>query len=324
MLHRLTLAVLSVLITIPAVAPIPVAASETWPSKPLRIIVMAPPGGFPDSVARLLGNHIADSIGESVLVENRPGAGGNIASAVVAKSPPDGHTLLISGINQVSNRTLLPEPGFDYVEDLTPVTTAACTAVLMITRPDFPANSLSEVVELAKTRDKPLSVAVTAIGTPAYLAGNMLGTVTDTDFLIVPYQGTAPSLIDVISGEVDFALPSATEVAGFVGSGKLKALAVTSSERFSLLPDVETIAEAGYPDMGLNSWVGFWTTGGTPPAVVERLSEEIAKALEHPDVIENMRGRVTEPCTMQPAEMQAFLDSEYERWTPILKELKGN
>ena len=217
-----------------------------WPgTKPIRFEVVAAPGGLVDIVPRTLSNPLAASIGVPVVVENRPGAGGNVAAVVVARAEPDGHTLLVTGSNLVVNQTLLPNPGFDYERDLAPVSMVVTSKLLLVASPSFPANSITDVIALAKQKPKSVSIAISPIGTPNHLAAEMLAQFGGVDLNFVAYNGIAQAMPDLIAGRVDLAVAAISVLLPQVRSGALKALAVTSPQRYPLAPDIPTAAEAG-------------------------------------------------------------------------------
>jgi tripartite-type tricarboxylate transporter receptor subunit TctC len=294
--------------------------AQSWPQqKPIRIEVIAAAGGLIDLVPRLMQKHLSDSIGQSVVVENRPGAGGNIAAGVVAKAEPDGHTLLLTGSNQAVNPTLLPNPGFDYERDLIPVSMAVSAKMLLVSSPEFAGKTITDVIRMSKEKPKSLSIAISPIGTPNHLGAEMLAQLPDIDLTFVPYGGIAQSTADLMAGRVDLAVAALPSLLPHVRGGKMKALAVTSAQRSTLASEIPTSAEAGLPGLQIDAWIAFMTTGGTPAAVVARLDREINKALAQPDVREALAKQGVEVVTMGPEALGRFLKSEADRYSSLLK-----
>src|SRR3984893_12062260 len=256
-----------------------------WPgTKPIRFEVVAAPGGLVDIVPRTLSKPLAASIGVPVVVETRPGAGGNVAAGAVARAEPDGHTLLVTGSNQAVNPTLLPNPGFDYERDLAPVSMLVKSKMLLVASPSFAANTITDVIALAKQKPKSVSIAISPIGTPNHLAAEMLAQFGGVDLNFVAYNSIAQALPDLIAGRVDLAVAAISVLLPQVRSGALKALAVTSPQRYPLAPDIPTAAEAGLAQLQIDGWICVMVTGGTPEPIVARLDEEITKALAGPEV----------------------------------------
>jgi tripartite-type tricarboxylate transporter receptor subunit TctC len=298
------------------------AASQTptWPgTTPIRFETTSAAGGTTDIVPRELSNYLAASTGVPVLVENRPGAGGNIAAGIVAKAQPDGHMLLSTGSNQVVNPVLLPNPGFDYERDLVPVSMAVVTKMLLVASPAFPAKDIADVIRLAKRRPKAVSIAISPIGTPNHLGAEMLAQYGDIDLNFVPYGGVAQAIPDVAASRVDLAIASIGLLLPLVQSGALKALAVASPQRSLLAPDIPTAAEAGLPELQIDGWLCFMGTGGTPAPIVARLDEEIAKALAQPEVRDAFAKQGVDIFHMNPDELGKFLRSEAARFSGLLE-----
>jgi tripartite-type tricarboxylate transporter receptor subunit TctC len=302
------------------------ADSRDWPgTKQIRFEAGSAAGGMIDLVPRELSNYLSASIGVPVVVENRPGAGGNIAAGVVAKAEPDGHTLLVTGSNQAVNPTLLPNPGFDYEHDLVPVSMVLSAKMLLVASPAFPAKNVTEVIAMAKQKPKSISIAVSMIGTPNHLAAEMLAQFGDIDLTFVPYDGGAQAIPDLMAGRVDLAVSAMSTMLPQVRSGALKALAVTSLQRSPLAPEIPTSAEAGLPQMQLEGWICIMGTGGTPAPIIARLDEEIAKVLALPEVRDAFATRGVEIFHLNPVELGQFLRSEAVRFSSLLKhsQVKG-
>jgi tripartite-type tricarboxylate transporter receptor subunit TctC len=300
------------------------SAAEAWPgTAPLKFEVVAGAGGFVDFVPRELSDHLSASIGVPVLVENRPGAGGNIATAVVAKAQPDGHTLLVTSTNQTVNPVLFPNPGFDYERDLAPVSMVVAAKLVIVASPFFPGKDITDIVKIAKQKPKSVSIAIPAIGTPNHLAALMLAQFGDIDLTIVPYGGSAQAIPDVMEGRVDLAVAAISTVLPLIRRGQLKAMAVLSPQRSPLAPDIPTSAEAGMPQLQIDNWVCIMTTGGTPPPIIARLDQEIGKALALPDVRDAFAKQGVEIFYMNAERLGSFLQSEAARYGTLLKDTRA-
>jgi len=270
-------------------------------------------------VPRTLSNPLAASIGVPVVVEDRPGAGGNVAAVVVARAEPDGHTLLVTGSNLVANRTLLPNPGFDYERDLAPVSMLVRLKLLLVASPAFPANTITDVIALAKQKPKSVSIAISPIGTPNHLAADMLAQFGGADLNFVAYNGIAQALPDLIAGRVDLAVAAISVLLPQVRNGALKALAVTSPQRYPLAPDIPTAAEAGLAALQIDGWICAMVTGGTPEPIVARLDSEIGKALAVPEVRDTFAKQGVDIAHMNPNQLGVFLQAEAARFRSLLK-----
>ncbi len=295
------------------------SGAENWPgTKALRFEVVGAAGGLPDIVPRELSNYLSASIGVPVVVENRPGAGGNIAAGVVAKADPDGHTLLVTGTNVAVNPTLLPNPGFDYGRDLVPVSMTVVAKMLLVASPTFPVQNIADVIALAKQKPKSVSIAIQPIGSPNNLGAEMLAQYGNIEPTFVPYEGIAQSLPDVLASRVDLAVGAMSSLLPLTRKGALKALAVLSPQRSPLAPDIPTSAEAGLPKMQIDSWICIMGTGGTPPPIIARLDEEIGKALALPEVRNAFAKQGVEIFHMGPQQLGEFIHSEGVRFSSLL------
>lgn len=296
------------------------SAAENWPgTKPLKFEGGSAPGGIIDIVPREMSNYLSAALGVPVVVESRPGAGGNIAAAFVAKSEPDGHTLLVTGSNQAVNPTLLPNPGFDYHRDLAPVSMAVIAKMLLVAAPAFPAKTITDVVNIAKQKPKSVSIAIAPIGTANHLGAEMLAQYGDIDLTVVPYDAAPQALPDLMTNRVDLEVANISWALPQIRNGTLKALAVLSPERSPLAPAIPTAAEAGMPNLLIDAWICIMTTGGTPTPIITRLDAEIAKVLALPEVRNAFAKQGIEVLHMGPDELGKFLDSEAARFSNLLK-----
>jgi tripartite-type tricarboxylate transporter receptor subunit TctC len=299
------------------------AWSQSWPQKPLRIMVIAAPGGYPDIAARILAAHLSPLLGQPLLVENRAGGGGNIASAAVAKAAPDGYTLLLTGNNHAVNPTLLPDPGFDYEKDFAPVSMISQATMIVVTSPALGVKSVSEVIALAKSRPaKSLALFSGIVGTPNHLSAELFAQMSGVDFTFVTYKGISPALPDLMSGQLHVAIISLPSVLQMVKAGKLPGIAVTRTTRSAFLPDAPTVAESGLPGFDVNAWVCILTTGGTPRPVVQRLNTEIRKAMATREAHNAFMNQGTEPWTTSPEDLEAYIRAETAKWRSVLKNAK--
>jgi tripartite-type tricarboxylate transporter receptor subunit TctC len=296
------------------------SATENWPgTKPLKFEVIAAAGGLIDFVPRELSNALSASIGVPVVVENRPGAGGNIAAGAVAKAAPDGHTLLVTSTNLAVNPTLLPNPGFDYARDLAPVSMVVSAKMLLVAAPAFPAKNITDVIAIAKQKPKSVSIAISVIGTPLHLAAEMLAQYGNVDLTLVPYDTITQALPDVMANRVDLAVGAISTMLPQVRRGALKALAVISPQRSPLAPEIPTSAEAGLPALQIDNWICIMTTGGTPAPVIARLDLEIGKALALPAIRDAFAKQGVDIVHMSPQQFGKFLHSETGRFNSLLE-----
>jgi tripartite-type tricarboxylate transporter receptor subunit TctC len=303
-----------------APGPLPGIGPAIWPgTKPLKFEVTAGAGGLIDFVPRELSNYLSTTIGVPVVVEDRPGAGGNIAAGVVAKAEPDGHSLLVTGSNQAVNPTLLPDPGFDYERDLVPVSMVVASKLLLVASPSLPAKNITDVIALAKQKPKSVSIAIAALGTPNHLGAEMLAQYGGVDLTFVPYDSIAQAIPDLMANRVDLAVGAVSTFLPQVRSGTLRALAVLSPQRSPLTPDIPTAAEAGLSELELKGWICVMTTGGTPVPIVARLDAEIAKALAVPDVRDAFAKQGVEIFHLNPVQLAAFLHAEAARFASLLE-----
>lgn len=296
-----------------------IAAAESWPGgEPIKFEVISAAGGLTDIVPRELATPMSSALGVPVVVEDRPGAGGNIAAGMVAKAAPDGHTLLVTGSNQAVNPTLLPHPGFDYARDLTPVSMVVDAKMLLVAAPSFPAKTITDVINIARAKPKSVSIAISPIGTPNHLGAEMLAQYADIDVTFVPYNGIAQAIPDLIAGRVDLAVGAMPSLLPQVRTGALRALAVTSNERSPLAPNIPTSGESGLSQLQIDAWICVMGTGGTPAPVIERLDAQIARALALPEVRKAFAKQGVDVFHQDPEELGKYLTSEAARFRSLL------
>ena len=294
------------------------AFAQPYPSKPVRIMVGASPGGGTDIIARLLGDKFTDSLKQPFIVENRPGASNTIAADVTAKAPPDGHTLLVATNTGQAIAPHLIKLGFDPLKDVQPVGLIVIVPNVLVVGPQVPAANVAELVALAKKQ--PLRYASSGIGSTQHIAGEAFARATGTNLVHVPYKGSSQAHIDLLGGQVEMMLDTSSSAMGQIKGGKLRALAVTTPRRSAELPQVPTLAEAGVAGADITTWYGLFTTGGTPRPIVERLHAELAKALARPDVRARLTGLGGEPGAMSAVEFSAMNRAEFERYGRLIRE----
>jgi tripartite-type tricarboxylate transporter receptor subunit TctC len=297
-------------------------AAQDFPNRPLRLIVTVPPGGAADFIARLVGGKISESLGQPVVVENRAGAGGNMAALAVAKAAPDGYTLLLTGNNHAVNPTLIPDAGFDYERDLAPVTMVAEANMLLVAHPSLGVGNVRELIAFATAKPNAVSAAISPIGTPNHLGVELLAQKARLDLTFVPYPGIGPAMPDLLAGRTHIAISATSSMLPHVQSGALKALAVTRPVRAPIMPDVPTVAESGIPGFDVNAWICLMTTGGTPAPVIARLNAEVRKAMATEEVRASFARQGLEASTMSPEQLGAYIKSESNRWADVLKNAK--
>lgn len=305
-----------------AVALFPIhAQSQEWsPTKPVRIIVPVV-GGTNDLVARLVAPKLQEAIGQSVVVENRGGAGGNIGADMVAKAQPDGHMLLIGYNGPIAvNVSLFDKMPYDPQKDLAPITLAVTAPQFLTVHPSVPAKTVTELIALAKSQPGKLSYASIAVGSASHLTMEMLKTAANVDIVHVPYKGSAPAVTDILGGNVQTAFFVPGNVLQYVKSGQIRLLASTGRKRFATTPNVPTMIESGYPEFEAIAWIGFLTTGGTPRPIIDRYNREIVKILNSPDVRDKLLAVEFEMVAGSPEQFAEWIRTEIARWGKVIKQ----
>ena len=295
------------------------AAADDYPSKAVKIIVPFSAGGPADVYARFVGNYLSEALKQSFVIEDRPGAGAVIGTEAVAKSDPDGYTLLLMSNTHTTNESLLPNKPYKLMEDFVPVAPINYSDLVMVIHPSVPANNLKEFIELAKSKPKELTYASSGPGTPYHMAGELFKAMSKTDITHVPYKGSAGARTDVLGGHVQMMFDAVTTMAPNVEAGTVKALGTTGAKRTTVLPNVPTIGEAGVAGYEATIWLGIMAPKGTPQAVVDKLNVEIGKVLQRPDVKETWAKQGAEPMLMTPAEFKAYLEKDIEKWAEVVK-----
>jgi tripartite-type tricarboxylate transporter receptor subunit TctC len=301
--------------------PVAPAAAQQFPTKLVRFVVPQTPGGATDVFARKIGQMLSERWGQPVIIENRAGAGGVVGTDVVAKSSPDGYTLLVTYAgSQAINPSLYPKMPFDSIKDFQTVATLAVTPFVLIVHPALPAKNLAEFIALAKAKPGVLTYASSGNGSVNHLLGEMLKADTSISILHVPYRGVAPAITDVVSGQVDAAFSSVPSVLQMVRSGNVRALAVSSARRIAIAPDIPTIAEQGLPGFDVNPWWGILAPAGTDMAIVRKINQDVGNILRTREMIEFLAAQGAEPLMTSPEEFTAILQADVVKWAKVVRE----
>jgi len=307
-----------------AFAPLPALAQSAWPSKPVRIVVPFAPAGTTDILARALAPELSRAFGQPFVIENKPGAGGNVGADLVAKSG-DGHTLLMGTVGtHAINPALYAKMPYDHVKDFVPITLVAGVPNVLVMNPAkaeaLGIKGVPDLIRVAKASPGKLNMASSGNGTSIHLAGELFKSMTGTYMVHFPYRGSGPALLDLIGGNMDLMFDNLPSAMPHIKAGKLKALAVTSAERSAALPDLPTVAEAGaIKGFEASSWFGLLAPAGTPPEVVNRLQQETAKALATPALKERLQAQGAVPSGMSPADFAKFIAAETKKWAAVVK-----
>jgi tripartite-type tricarboxylate transporter receptor subunit TctC len=298
-----------------------IAGAQPYPSQPVRIIAPAPPGSPVDIRARWVAQQLAPVLGQPVLVDNKPGAGGNIGAEAAAKSAPDGHTLVVvhQGIVSV-NPHLYSRTGFDPLKDFAPVTRIVDTTLLLLVPQSSPARSVADLVRAAREKPGKLSYSSSGVGTPPHLAAALFLRLAGIEVAHIPYKGATPSLTDLLAARVDFSIDSPSSHGPHVTSGKLRALAATGAERLSAFPDVPTMAEAGVAGYVYHAWIGLLAPAGTPRHVVERLNGELVRVLRTPAAREWLGAQGGVAVGDSPEAFAAYIRADHQKWGRLIRE----
>jgi tripartite-type tricarboxylate transporter receptor subunit TctC len=298
------------------------APAADYPSRPLRLVVSFPPGGSADFQARILGTKLTEQLGQQMIIDNRPGGSGVVALETVAKSAPNGYTLLLGPMSGLTmNPSIFAKLPYDSLRDYSPISMTSRVTLALAASPSLPANSVKELIALAKASPGKLTYGSTGIGNVTHLAGEMLKSAAGISLIHVPYKGAGPQLIDVMSGNVSIGFTSLTGAIPHVRAGKLKGLVVTSKQRHSAAPDIPTVAEVGMPDIEIcTGWFGILAPARTPKAVVSRLNAEIVKAIQAPDTQARFLGQGLDPATSTPEEFSELIKADLVRWAKIIKD----
>jgi tripartite-type tricarboxylate transporter receptor subunit TctC len=295
------------------------AAAQGYPAKPVKIIVPYPPGGPTDIVARVVAQKLSEQTGQQFVVDNRGGGGGNIGAEAVARSGADGYTLLVATTAHAINRTLFKNLGYDLKKDFAPISQLTAGPLVIVANPALPAKNVKELIAVAKARPGDLAFASSGNGQSTHLAAELFNTMAGTKMTHVPYKGSAPALTDTMGGQVSLFFDTMLSAMPHVRSGKLKALAVTSAARSPAAPDIPTVAESGLPGYEAIAWNGLLAPAGTPKEVIARLSAEVRKTLELPEIKERFAAQGFAAAWSSPEQYAAFLDNEVDKWAKVVK-----
>ncbi len=299
---------------------LPHALAQGYPAKPIRFIVPFAPGGGVDLIARTIGQKLGETWGQSVVVDNRSGGGGNIGTDMVAKAPPDGYTLLMGYVGNLAiNPFLFRKLPYDPLKDFAPITIAATAPNVLVAYPSLPANSVKELLVLAKSKPGALNYASAGNGTVGHLVAELFKTETGTQITHIPYKGNGPALTDVLAGQVQLMFAAPGAVIQHVRSGKLKALAVASPKREPGMSEVATFAEAGYPTIEASGWYGVLTAAGTPRQIIDKLNQEIVRTMQLPDVKERLAMHGYAAVTSTPQQFRELIRSDLVKWEKVVK-----
>jgi tripartite-type tricarboxylate transporter receptor subunit TctC len=318
---RVSVALLALLLPLAGSHSNPTIAAESYPTKPIRLIVPFPPGGPADLLARIVGEKLSATFGKQIVVDNRPGAGGNIGMELGAKSAPDGYTLVLAPAGNLTvNPSLYRDVRYDVARDFAPVTVLAAVPNVLVVHPSVPVKSVADLVKYAKAHPGELSFASPGNGSGAHLAGELFKSTAGVDMLHVPFNGIAPAVTAVLGGQVQSMFAGAPSVLQHVKAGKLVALGVAAPARIAAVPDLPTLAESGLPGFDVTSWYGIVAPAGTPNDIISKLQNEMANALRQSDVREKLAGLGAEAIGNTPLEFGAMIRTETAKWSKIVKE----
>jgi tripartite-type tricarboxylate transporter receptor subunit TctC len=293
-----------------------IARAEDYPSRPIRVVVGFGPGAVADVIARVMASRMSQSLGQQLVIENRPGAGSSLGAEQVARAPKDGYTLLMCTVAQTINPAM-NNLSFDFGKDMAPIALIANAPQVLVAHPSFPANTVQELIALAKSKPEEIQYASSGVGTMSHLSGVLLDNATGIKLMQVPYPGSAQSMTDVLAGRVPLMFGPASTVMPNVKAGKLKALAVTQQTRAAIAPDVPTMVEAGVPGYSAGIWMGLLAPAGTAPEIVDKLSRAANEALKSKEVLTLMETQGIDPLGGSPAEFGKFIGDELKKWADV-------
>jgi len=297
------------------------ARGQSWPTRPIRLVVpFAPGAGILDIMARLVGAHLSENLGQQIVVDNKPGAGGNVGAAIVAQAAPDGYTLLVAGPAMVVSPYLYAKPGFDPLQDFAAISMLNDAPLMLVVHPSLPTKSVAEFIAYAKANPGKLNYGSGGIGATPFLAVELLKSMAGFDAVHVPYKGGAPALADLVAGQLSFMIENVPGTLPFVRDGKLRALAITSTRRLPLVAELPTMQEAGVPGYQLVGWNGLFAPRNTPKEILARLNGALAKIMATPDVIEQLAKLGAEPGGDSQEHFAVFVKDESQRWGKIIRD----
>jgi len=296
------------------------ALAQAWPNKPIKFVVPYPPGGGTDVIARIVQEPMSQALGQQIIIDNRGGAGGSIGTDAVAKSPADGYTVLFTLSSHTINPAIYPKLAFNTEKDFLPVSLVASLPQILVANPDFPAKTVKEAIELARLKPDTIAFASVGNGSPGHLAGAMMATAANVKMTHIPYRGGGPAVTDVMAGQVPLlwvSIPAATQ---YIKAGKLRALAVSTTKRSVIFPDVPTMAESGFKDFEVDSWYAMFVPVGTPQAIVDALYNAVVKVLAQPSTKEKLIAQGAEAVGSTPAQLGAIVKAELAKWSKVTRE----
>jgi tripartite-type tricarboxylate transporter receptor subunit TctC len=299
------------------------AAQAPYPARPLTMVVGFAPGGGTDTASRIIAKKLSDNLGQPVLVENKAGAGGNIATDLVAKAAPDGYTILLASVGSMAiTPHMLPKPPYDPLRDLAPVTMAVVFPNVLVVHPSVKATTLAEFVALAKAKPGTINYGSSGIGNAGHLAGELFRSFAKIDIVHVPYKGGGPATTDLLGGQIGAIFSTPSSVVGHIRAGKIRALATTGAQRSQAMPEVPTIAESGYPGYEATNWYAYVTPAKTPKEIIARLNQELVKVLGVPDVRDQLHHHGFEPQPGTPEALAKYMEREYATWGRVVRDAK--
>jgi tripartite-type tricarboxylate transporter receptor subunit TctC len=310
----------SLFVTVCALLTLTTVHAQAWPSKPIRMLVAFPPGGPTDLVSRVIAQRLSEQLGQQVLIDNKPGAGGNIAAEMAASAPADGYTFFYNTSAIVIGPALYSKVNYDSLKDFAPVALTAAVPMVLVVNPGLPVRNVKEFIDHARSRPGQLNYSSSGAGTITHLASAMMSAQLGLQTQHVPYKGSAPGLVDLASGQTQFMIDTINTALPYIRDGRLRALAVSSLKRSSLLPDLPTLNESGMSGFDAAAWQGVVAPAGTPADIINRLNAELNKALMHPDVKAKLALQGADPLGGTPADYAAYIRSEMPRWSKAVKD----
>ena len=296
------------------------ALAQAWPTKPIKFVVPYPPGGGTDVIARIVQEPMSQALGQQIIIDNRGGAGGSIGTDAVAKSPADGYSVLFTLSSHTINPAIYPKLAFNTEKDFLPVSLVASLPQILVANPDFPAKTVKEAIELARLKPDTIAFASVGNGSPGHLAGAMMATAANVKMTHIPYRGGGPAVTDVMAGQVPLlwvSIPAATQ---YIKAGKLRALAVSTTKRSVIFPDVPTMAESGFKDFEVDSWYAMFVPAGTPKPIIDTLYNAVVKVLAQPSTKEKLIAQGAEAVGSTPAQLGVIVKTELAKWAKVAKE----
>jgi len=323
MMKRLSFPPLLIAVALIAIGTTQLSQADEWPSKPVRWVVPFPPGGAMDAIARSLGEKVGKSLGQPFIIENKPGAGGNIGADFVAKSSGDGYTIMITSIGMATNKFLYQKLSYDPVKDFSPVSLLAIVPNVLVTNATQPnVKTVADVIANAKAQPGKLTYASAGNGTSIHLAGEVFTSIAKVDMLHIPYKGSGPAVTDLLGGQVNYMFDSITSAKPHIQSGKLRAIGLTTTKRSSALPNVPTLEEAGLPGYEVSPWFAVFIPASTPKPIIAKLNAALLDAMKQPEIKAKLDAIGAEPIGSTPEELGAHLNRELNRWEKLIAERK--